>query len=473
MLEQIPAEELAPETDSRVLNLYEKREKIFTRSVEGFYQRVRLFTGWPLLLGYFLCPWILIDGRPSILFDLPARKFHVFWLTLWPQDFMLLGWALIIAAFLLFLVTTLFGRVWCGYTCPQTVWTAVFMWVEQMVEGERHARIRLDRSPWSLSKLWRRSLKHGMWLGFALLTGITFVGYFYSIRDLVLDAVHFNLPLVAAFWTFFFTAATYVNAGWMREQVCKYMCPYARFQSAMFDHDTLIVSYDAARGEPRGARKKGADPGGLDLGDCIDCRYCFHVCPTGIDIRDGLQYECINCALCVDACNSVMKKMGYAPGLISYTTENVLGGLGWTWKRIKVVGYGAALIVMTTLFASTVLLRVPLELDVERGRGQLYQEIPGGLIQNGYTLKIINMADIDREFVVSVTGVQEARLLPSDSVAVDGGSIGEFAVNVVANPDLLTAMNTTIQFIVESTDGSVKASSESRFIGPGPVGLIP
>ncbi len=471
MLAKPPQKELDPNTDSSVLNLYEKREKIFTRSVEGFYQKVRLFTGWPLLLGYFLSPWLMIEGRQAIFFDLPERKFHIFWLTFWPQDFGLLAWALMISAFSLFLVTTLFGRVWCGYTCPQTVWTAIFMWAEQIAEGERHQRIRLDKAPWNLEKVWKRTLKHGMWFGFALLTGVTFIGYFYGIRELIVDGVTLNLPAVAAFWTLFFTGATYINAGWMREQVCKYMCPYARFQSAMFDKDTLIVSYDPARGEQRGARKKGADYKAEGLGDCIDCQYCVQVCPTGIDIRDGLQYECINCALCVDACNSIMDKMGYEQGLVSYTTEHALEGKPWTWKRVKVVGYSVALVAMITLFTSTIFLRVPLELDVIRGRGQLYQEVAGGLVQNTYTVKILNMADDTRIFDLTVSGLPDAILVPNRPVTVAGGEIYELAVSVQVNPDLLVSANNRIEFEVVSSDGAVSATSKSSYIGPSPVGL--
>lgn len=245
--------------DSSVYNLYEKREPIFTRKIEGRFQRIRTLTGWPLLLGYFLTPWLELGDRPAILFDLPARQFHIFWLTFWPQDFVLLAWCLMIAAFALFFFTNLAGRVWCGYTCPQTVWTAMFMWAEQISEGDRNQRMALDKAPWSLSKLSKRTLKHGLWVGIALLTGITFVSYFYGMKPLLTDAILFELPLVAVFWCFFFTAATYINAGWMREQVCKYMCPYARFQSAMFDKDTLLVSYDKKRGEQRGSRKKGID----------------------------------------------------------------------------------------------------------------------------------------------------------------------------------------------------------------------
>ncbi|MEX0943921.1 MAG: cytochrome c oxidase accessory protein CcoG [Pseudomonadales bacterium] len=463
--------ELEDQTDSSVLNLYEKREKIFTRSVEGFYQRIRLLTGWPLLLGYFLCPWILIDDRPAILFDLPARKFHIFWLTFWPQDFGLLAWALMIAAFLLFFVTTLVGRVWCGYTCPQTVWTAIFMWAEQVAEGERHQRIRLEKAPWSLEKIYKRTFKHGMWLAFALVTGATFIGYFYGIRELIVDTVSLQLSGVALFWTAFFTAATYINAGWMREQVCKYMCPYARFQSAMFDRDTLIVSYDPARGEPRGPRKKGIDPVEVGRGDCIDCQYCVQVCPTGIDIRDGLQYECINCALCIDACDSIMAKMGYEPGLISYTTENALAGKPWTWKRLKLIGYGAAVAAMIVIFSVTVFNRVPLGLDVLRKRGQLYQEVPGGLVQNTFTIKILNMDQSPHTYHLSVQGLPEPTIMPDAPVFVAKGGIEELAINLMVDPDKLTSVNTSIEFTIVSEDARLAASAESRFIGPVPLGV--
>ncbi|XOV87180.1 MAG: cytochrome c oxidase accessory protein CcoG [Pseudomonadota bacterium] len=467
--QQLEKIELADNTDSTVLNLYEKREKIFTRSVEGFYQRLRLFTGWPLLLGYFLCPWIMIDGRAAILFDLPERKFHIFWLTFWPQDFGLLAWALMIAAFSLFFVTNLMGRVWCGYTCPQTVWTAIFMWAEQVAEGERHQRIRLDKAPWSLEKIYKRVLKHGMWIGFAVLTGATFVSYFYGARELVTDAIALDLPPVALFWTCFFSAATYVNAGWMREQVCKYMCPYARFQSAMFDKNTLIVSYDKARGEPRGPRKKGKDPAELSLGACIDCQYCVQVCPTGIDIRDGLQYECINCALCVDACDSVMEKMGYAPGLVSYTTENKLAGKGFTLKRPRLIGYGIAVLAMISFFSFMLLTRVPLELDVIRNRGQLYQEVVGGLVQNTFTVKVINMDKVAHTYALTTAGLPEARLVPDAPVVVDAGEIFEMSVSVQIDPDLLTSANTSFEFIVSATDADIRATSDSRFLGPSPL----
>ena len=487
MLDKIPVQEIdAEDLDSRVFNLYEKKEKIYVRRMEGLFQNIRLFTGWPLLLGYFLLPWLNIDGHQAILFDLPERKFHIFWLTLWPQDFTLLMWALAIAAFGLFFVTTLWGRVWCGYTCPQTVWTAIFIWAEQLTEGERHQRIKLDQTPSLFSKngfnragwtkFWRRGMKHGMWLGFAALTGITFIGYFYAIREMVVDALLWQLPLVAVAWSIFFTLATYINAGWLREHVCIYMCPYARFQSAMFDKDTLIISYDENRGEQRGARKRSADYKAAGLGDCIDCTLCVQVCPTGIDIRDGLQYECIGCARCIDACDSIMEKMLYPKGLISYTTQSKLAGGAWTWKRPKLLGYGVALLIMFLLFSMVLFTRNPLRLDVIRDRGQLYEQIPGGLIENIYTLKIINMDRVDHQYRLSADGLSGARLIPDDNIFVGAGEISDLLLRVQMDPDQLADFNTRFDFVIETvptesadSQRSLRARSESRYIGPRPL----
>lgn len=460
-----PNKIIKPEGNS-LFSLYAKHEKIYTRAVDGFYQRLRRYTGWPLLIGFFAMPWLTIHGRQAVLFDLPARQFHILWLTFWPQDFGLLAWALMIAAFTLFFVTTLFGRVWCGYTCPQTVWTRIFMWVEQLAEGDRLQRMHLDRAPWTLEKIAKRVVKHGLWVIVAAVTGVTFIGYFYGIRDFLHDAANFDMPLVAVFWACFFSAATYINAGWMREQVCIYMCPYARFQSAMFDKDTWIVSYDRDRGEARGPRKKGMDPRAKGLGDCVDCTFCVQVCPTGIDIREGLQYECINCAMCVDACDSIMDKMGYKHGLISYTTENKLAGKGWTWKRIKLVGYGIAVLAMMTLFTARLVLREPLALDVIRNRGQLYQEVAGGKVQNTFTVKILNMDDAPHTYDLSVTGLPSPRLAPDQPVTVPGATVAEESVNVIVDPDRLHGVHQRIEFHVKARDAKWRAVRESQFFGP-------
>ena len=384
-------------------DLYKRREKIFTRRIAGFFQRLRMFTGWPLLLGYFCLPWLNFEGRQAVLFDLPARQFQIFSLTIWPQDLWLLGWLLMIGAFALFSATTMIGRLWCGYTCPQTVWTAIFMWVEQFAEGPRHQRVRLDASPWTFEKLRKRSLKHAMWIGWSFLTGLTFVGYFTPIRELVITLVSLAAPeLWTTFWILFFTAATYFNAGWLREQVCIYMCPYARFQSAMIDADTLTVSYDAARGEPRGARKRSADPSQAGLGSCIDCQLCVQVCPTGIDIRDGLQYECIGCAQCIDACNQVMQQMNYPPGLIRYTSERALQGGELRVLKPRSTAYLAVTLLLCAAFAGALYSRAPLSIDVIRERGALYHTSSDGRVTNNYQLKVVNKSRAARQMQISI-----------------------------------------------------------------------
>ena len=461
---------IASDVSSTVFNLYEKREKIYTRHIEGFFQRVRLYTGWPLLLGYFLMPWVNLDGRQAILFDLPERKFHILWITFWPQDLVFLAWGLMIAAFLLFFVTTWLGRVWCGYTCPQTIWTAIYMWAEQLVEGDRNERMRLAQEPWSIQKLFKRGMKHSLWLGFALLTGLTFVGYFYGLRDLVVDTAFMAVAPAAVIWVLFFSGITYLNAGWMQEQLCIYMCPYARFQGAMFDEDTLIVSYDPNRGEPRGARRRDQDPAEHNLGDCIDCFMCVQVCPTGIDIRNGLQVECINCALCVDACDEIMQKMAYPKGLISYTTENRLAGIKRRVLRPKLIGYGSVLLIMVVVFSAVLATRTPLELDVIRDRVRLYQQTTDGQVLNVYTLKILNMSKSAHDYRISFQGIEGATLVTRESVHVEAGEVLNVPTSIKVDPDRLEKTNYKIQFQVRAADDELlSAISESSFIGPRPL----
>jgi cytochrome c oxidase accessory protein FixG len=462
----IDVQEIAP-AEVGEMDLYQRREKIYTRKIEGFYQRIRLFTGWPLLLGYFLLPWISWDGRQAVLFDLPARKFHILGLSLWPQDFPLLAFLLIIAAFALFTVTVFAGRVWCGYTCPQTVWTSIFMWLEQKTEGSRNQRIKLDKVPWSAEKAFKKIAKHGSWLFVGFATGLTFVGYFYPIKDLVWDLVTFSSGQWAPLWIIFFTLATYINAGWMREQVCIYMCPYARFQSVMFDKDTLIVSYDAKRGEDRGSRKRGSNPSEQGLGDCIDCELCVQVCPTGIDIRDGLQFECIGCALCLDACNSIMDKMEYPLGLISYTSEHQLEGGTTRWIRPRIVGYLVVLLIMIGLFAGHVFTRVALEVTVIRDRNELFTTTDSGFIENIYTLQLLNMDKSMHEFEVRISGIEGAHIIGDTLYTVNGGEISTITLRVRADPAKLGAYNQQLDFEVIATDmDSLRTVSESRFLKP-------
>jgi cytochrome c oxidase accessory protein FixG len=465
--DRIPLSELAP-SEVGELDLYQKRERIYTRKVEGFFQKVRLYTGWPLLLMYFCAPWLQWDGRQAIWFDLPARKFHIFAITFWPQDFPLLAWLLMIAAFGLFTVTVFAGRVWCGYTCPQTVWTSIFMWAEQVSEGTRNQRIKLDQGPWNTNKIGRKTLKHSMWMGFAALTGISFVGYFSPIRDLVFELPMGQASFWAYAWSIFFTLATYINAGWMREQVCMYMCPYARFQSVMFDHETLIVSYDKKRGEPRGSRRKGSDAAAQGLGDCIDCQLCVQVCPTGIDIRNGLQYQCITCALCIDACDSVMDKMDYPRGLISYTTENALEGKPSRVLRPRLIGYCIAVLAMMTLFSYVIMHRIPVGIDAIRERGLLFREMPGGMIENVYTLKIRNMSERETTYRLVATGLPELQLIGEQQITIESGGVLAMPVAIQAPVASLPGSNVAIEFSVESVaDAKVRHVAESRFIGPG------
>ena len=462
----IDLQEIAP-AEVAEIDLYQRREKIYTRSIEGFFQRLRLFTGWPLLVGYFVLPWLSWGERQLVLFDLPERKFHILGLTLWPQDFQLLAFLLMIAAFGLFTVTTLAGRIWCGYTCPQTVWTSIFMWLEQRTEGSRNQRIRLDAAPWSFEKLRKKFAKHASWLFVAYCTGFTFVGYFYPVRELLVDLWTFEVPLMAASWVVFFTLATYINAGWMREQVCMYMCPYARFQSVMFDHDTLIVSYDAARGEPRGSRKRDADLDELNLGSCIDCELCKQVCPTGIDIRDGLQYQCIGCALCIDACDSVMDKMQYPRGLIRYTSERELSGGKTHWFRPRMIGYTLVLLLMISAFAYRVIDRVPVELTVIRDRNQLFVEAADGAVDNIYMLQLANMDTEMREYTINIEGIEGASIIGETSYTLDAGELRSIGLRVRANKAALEKPNSVIYFTAQASDAEeLSAKAESRFMKP-------
>ena len=372
-------------------SLYRREPKIYPRQVTGRFARLRVIAVWVLLGLFYLLPWLTIGGKQSVLFDLPARKFYIFGLTFWPQDFVYLALLLITAGLSLFFFTALAGRLWCGFACPQTVWTEVFIWIERWIEGDRAKRMKLDAAPWTAEKILRKTAKQFVWIVFAAWTGFTFVGFFTPIRELGEHVLTLSLGPWETFWTIFYSFATYGNAGFLREQVCKYMCPYARFQSAMFDKDTLIISYDEDRGEPRGGRRKNVDKQEAGLGDCINCTLCVQVCPTGIDIRDGLQYECIACAACIDVCDQVMDKMGYPRGLVRYTTEHALKHRTGHVIRPRIVVYGLLLLVIIsgTLWGMT--HRVPLRADLIRDRNALYRELPGNVVENVYTLKITNM----------------------------------------------------------------------------------
>ena len=457
----------SPPTEVPV-EIYRKREKIYPREVHGVFARLRVAAVLVLLGLYYVIPWLRWNGQPLVLFDLPARKFHVFGLTFWPQDFFFLVMLLVVAALALFLFTTLAGRLWCGYACPQTVWTEVFLWIERRIEGDRPRQMKLDKAPWSLHKLAIKGGKHLVWILFALWTGFTFVGYFTPIHELAVKLLQFKAGPWETFWVLFYGLATYGNAGWMREQVCIYMCPYARFQSAMFDRDTLIISYDESRGEPRGSRKRGEDHRARGLGDCIDCTLCVQVCPTGIDIRDGLQYQCIGCAACIDVCDQVMEKMGYPKGLIRYTTENAMQGGRTRVLRPRIVIYSLILLIIAAGLVYGLATRVPLQLDVMRDRNTLYRETALGLAENVYTLRLINMQDVTQRFVLTVEGIPGLRLVAEQAeIEVPGGELVTLPVRVQVDPVHLERASTEIRFTATAVDDpTLRRTQDARFLGP-------
>jgi len=391
--------------------LFEIRRKIYPRAVTGRFASWRWGLVFATQIIFYGLPWLTWNGRQAVLLEITARKFYIFGLVLWPQDVIYLAAILIIAAYSLFLFTAIAGRLWCGYACPQTVYTHIFLWVERKIEGERLARMRLDQAPLTLEKIVVKGLKHTSWLVIALWTGYTFVGYFTPIADLGIRAITWKLGPWETFWILFYGFATYGNAGFMREQVCKYMCPYARFQAAMFDRDTLIIAYDDERGEPRGPRSRKIDPTEAGLGHCVDCNICVQVCPTGIDIRKGLQYECIGCAACIDGCNQVMDRMGYAKGLIRYASENALAqhfGRSAMWRRAlrpRTLIYSGLLLAIIVATAVSLVLRNPLKVDVIRDRGALAREALPGVIENVYRLQIMNTDEKPREFTVTASGL--------------------------------------------------------------------
>lgn len=505
-------------------SLYAAERKIYPRDVSGRLDRLRRLAVFALLGLFYLAPWINLGGRQALLFDLPARKFYVFGLVFWPQDFILLAMLLMIAAYSLFFFTALAGRLWCGYACPQTVWTETFLWIERWVEGDRGKRMKIDAGPWTREKILRKVGKHLLWALFALWTGFTFVGFFTPIRDLA-ARTPFLLADVwgwggwESFWIFFYAFATWGNAGFMREQVCKYMCPYARFQSAMFDRNTLIIAYDPMRGEPRGARKKGlssvlerarglldpvvaydyvfraahhpsaadaaaqargttaiidagleAEPlpafGREELGDCVDCTICVQVCPTGIDIRNGLQYECIACGACIDACDEVMSRVGYPGGLIRYTTQNAIDGKSSRVLRPRIFVYGALLVLLVGAWSWGVMHRSMLIVEALRDRNALYRETVDG-IENGYTLKLVNKTDVPQHYRIVLKAPPGYQLVDVPAV-IDVGAGAVYALPVTVRAAEPQPGRTDVAFEVSSAGGRIDRTARSSFFAPQP-----
>ncbi len=454
------------------VSFYEKHKKIYIREVKGWWNSWRWVFVWLTQIIFYGAPWLEWNGRQAVLFHLTERKFYLFGLVLWPQDVFYLALLLIISAYALFLFTAIAGRLFCGYACPQTVYTEIFMWIENRIEGDRSARMKLDKGPMTSRKFALKLAKHFVWISIALWSGFTLVAYFTPVSELLAE-LPFNLSGWELFWTLFYAGFFYMQAGFLREQVCKYMCPYARFQGVMFDPDTLIITYDPERGEPRGARKKGVDAKASGLGDCVDCGLCVAVCPTGIDIRKGQQYECIGCGACIDVCDPVMDKVGYPRGLIRYTTENALSK---HFSSTDVVGHilRPRIVVYTTILAAIIIAtiwslatRVPLKVDVIRDRSILAREVEDGRIENVYNLKIMNTTEEPKRYVLAVRGLEGAELVGNSLVDVASAENHEVTVVVRVPPDAGKPGANTIYFdITAQNHEKIAVHEKASFLIP-------
>jgi len=462
---RIPIKNIKIHQPSKGVEEYKPRDQIYVRKVTGLFQQLRQKMNFVFLTVFALIPWLQYNDHQAVLFDIIDQRFYLWGLTLWPQDLTLLAWLFILSAFVLFFVTTFLGRVWCGYLCPQTVWTFIFIWFEEKIEGSANQRKKLDSQKLDFNKFWRKALKHTCWMFFSVLTGLTFVGYFVPMQEIFVNFFTFNASFAAAATVWFFALCTYGNAGWMREIMCLHMCPYARFQSAMFDKDTVTVSYDYNRGESRGARGRKQDHKAMGLGDCIDCSLCVQVCPTGIDIRNGLQYECINCGACIDACDGVMDKMKYPKGLIRYTTEHELKGKKVHLIRAKLVGYAVVLVVMSSLLIMEIVNRVPVSLDIIRDRNELARENFNGETENVYTLKILNKSQTDNVYRLSVKGIDNVKWIGLKEVSVKAANVYTLPISLAIDPYDLKEHMTKIIFVVEqiSPEDDVMFEQQSRF----------
>jgi cytochrome c oxidase accessory protein FixG len=482
MSEPRPASPAAADAAGDVVSMYESEAKIYARAVSGWFAAWRWTLVWATQLLFYGLPWLTWNGRQAVLFDLAARRFYIGGWVLYPQDFIYLTGLLILSAYGLFLFTAVAGRLWCGFACPQTVYTEIFMWVEQKIEGDRNRRMKLDQGPWNAEKVLRKGAKQAVWITIGLWTGFTFVGYFTPIQQLWAESFTLSFGPWEWFWVLFYGFATYGNAGYMREQVCKYMCPYARFQSAMFDKDTMVIGYDTARGEPRGSRPRSmphikiAEAG---KGDCIDCTLCVQVCPTGIDIRKGLQYECIGCAACIDVCDGVMDRMDYPRGLIRYATQN---GIERGWNRTqmlrrvlrpRVLIYTTILVAITAAFVTSLVMRSPFRVDVVRDRGTLARLVEDGRIENIYRLQVMNATERDQVFRVTLEGMDGAAIVSRPEVEVGPAASRWAPVSVQLPPEAAKAlgpgahaMRFTITRQADGEGAEVSVTEKSTFVVP-------
>lgn len=452
------------------IDLDATKHRVHTRFVTGFYQNIRVVTMYALLAAFLLLPWLRYDGRQAIWLDVPSQHYYIFGMTFLTQDFYFIAAFALIAAFTLFMVTVFAGRVWCGYACPQTIWTHLYQHVEKWVIGDRNKRIKFDKSPLSVMKVVKRSLIYFIWFAFSVITAATFVSYvagteyIYGSWQMLGFIPIPDWPTWIWVSMFIFTFATYANAGYMREQMCIQICPYGRFQSVMFDKDTLIVSYDYERGEPRGTRKKGTKPD--DLGDCIECQMCVQVCPTGIDIRDGLQVACIQCAACVDACNEIMDKVGYPRGLIRYTTERQLAEKEESKVlRPRLFAYLALLTILCGGLVYALNDRVPLEIDIRRDRNQLSSVNQQGMIENSYIVKLTNKTQAAHTYNITLEPEEGLSLeLRFNDVPLEAGESFDMSVSIYGDPDVIEAKQTPVTLNVISEDGQYEVSKQNTFI---------
>jgi len=475
----------APTVHSGGTSLYAAREKVYPKRAHGTFRNIKWIVMAVTLSIYYLVPWLRWDRGPhlpdqAVLVDFPSRRFFFFFLEIWPQEFYYITGLLVLAALGLFLVTSIAGRMWCGYTCPQTVWTDLMIAVERFFQGDRNQRIRLDKTPWAFETLWRKAATHSTWLLIAIATGGAWVFYFADAPTLARQLVSFDAPMVAYLFIGIFTATTYLLGGIAREQVCIYMCPWPRIQGGMVDHDSLLISYRTWRGEPSGPHKTGQSWEGR--GDCIDCRQCVAVCPTGIDIRNGSQLECIQCALCIDACNEIMDKVDRPRGLIAYDTVRNLESAGQegfkpNFLRPRVVLYSATIAVVGAIMLTALMLRADLDVSVLHDRNPLYVKLSDGSIRNSYTIKLLNKAYQPRDFTVGVKGLPGAALTivgyekeTDPAITVSADELQSITAHVTLDKKVsadMPASGTEFHFVVAEVDGNTEAEHETTFQGPG------
>ncbi|GHF78362.1 cytochrome c oxidase accessory protein CcoG [Thalassotalea marina] len=451
------------QSENLIIKPYKNEKATYVREQKGRFQRMRRNAGWFLMLLFVLIPWIPYHGRQAVLLDFGAQQFHIFSITFFPQDLTALAALFMVGAFALFFITTWLGRIWCGFLCPQTVWMFMYIWVEEKVEGSRNQRIKLDNSPMSWNKFKKKATKHSIWLFMSLLTSLTFMSYFIPAKSLYVDLFSLEWSSIVTFWVALFAMCTYGNAGFLREKMCIYMCPYSRFQSAMFDKNTMLIAYDADRGESRGRRKRNDDPKALSLGDCVDCNLCVEVCPAGIDIRNGLQYECISCAACVDACDQTMERFNYNKGLISFTSENALAGNKVSVFRPKILAYASITTVMVCLMAFFVATRVPIEANILRDRTVLYRTNFDGSVENSYQLKLTNKQQFADEYTIRVAGMENASLNLTKPIAAGAHEMVVVPFTITVPEEAISKKISELELIIENKNQEVSVHKPTRF----------